>query len=107
MYFPLEAVWPAGEMPVVLVQQEEEIVEAQAQMLKLSGVQVLNLSGVQVLKVSGVQVLKPMLELEVRQQLGLFAAQTEVPQGLLEMSLQQVNHLKHQLRQAQQQEQKA
>ena len=87
LYFPLEAVWPAGDMPVVLVEQEEEIVEAQ----------VLNLSGVQVLKFSGVQVLKPMLELEVRQQLGLFAAQTEVPQGLLEMSLQQVNHSKHQV----------
>ena len=89
MFVPLESVWLAGEMPVVLVEQDEMVVEAQ------------------VLDLSGVQVLKPMLELEVRQKLGLFAAQTEVPRGLLEMSLQQVNHLKHQLRQAQQQEQKA
>ena len=57
---PLEGVWLAGGTIVEVVEQEQMVVEAQ------------------VLDLSAVQMLKPMLELELELELGVFAGQAEV-----------------------------
>ena len=59
---PLQGVWLAGGTIVEVVEQEQEEMVVEAQVLDLSAV----------------QMLKPMLELELELELGVFAGQAEV-----------------------------